>query len=57
MNTSTIAPLTTLPKNLHLDGAIAITLQDGVLIFCASQNVQKRIEIRIAIGITDRRSH
>ena len=44
MNTSTIAPITTLPKNLPLDGAIAITLQDGVMIFRASQNIQKRIE-------------
>ena len=44
MNTSTIAPITTLPKNLPLDGAIAITLQDGVMIFRASQNIQQRIE-------------
>lgn len=44
MNTSTIAPLTTLPQNLPLDGAIAITLQDGVMIFRASQNLQQRIE-------------
>ena len=44
MNTSTIAPLTILPKNLPLDGAIAITLQDGVMIFRASQNIQERIE-------------
>lgn len=44
MNTSTIAPLTTLPKNLPLDGAIAISLQDGVMIFRASQNIQERIE-------------
>lgn len=44
MNTSTIAPITTLPKNLPLDGAIAITLQDGVIIFRASQNIQDRIE-------------
>ena len=44
MNTSTITPLTTLPKNLPLDGAIAITLQDGVMIFRASQNIQQRIE-------------
>jgi hypothetical protein len=44
MNTSTIAPITTLPKNLPLDGAIAITLQDGVIIFRASQNIQERIE-------------
>lgn len=41
MNTSTI---TTLPKNIPLDGAIAITLQDGVMIFRASQNIQQRIE-------------
>jgi hypothetical protein len=44
MNTSIIAPLPTLPKNLPLDGAIAITLQDGVMIFRASQNIQQRIE-------------
>ena len=44
MNTSTIVPLTTLPKNLPLDGAIAITLQDGVMIFRASQKIQQRIE-------------
>jgi hypothetical protein len=44
MNTSTIAPLTTLPKNLPLDGAIDITLQDGVMIFRASHNIQDRIE-------------
>lgn len=44
MNTSTITPLTTLPQNLPLDGAIAITLQDGVMIFRASQNIQQRIE-------------
>ncbi|NMF57070.1 hypothetical protein [Pseudanabaena yagii] len=44
MNTSTIAPLTALPKNLPLYGAIAITLQDGVMIFRASQNIQQRIE-------------
>jgi hypothetical protein len=44
MNTSTITPLTTLPKNLPPDGAIAITLQDGVMIFRASQNIQERIE-------------
>ena len=44
MNTSTIAPITALPKNLPLDGAIAIALQDGVMIFRASQNIQERIE-------------
>jgi uncharacterized protein YnzC (UPF0291/DUF896 family) len=44
MTTSLITPLTTLPKNLPLDGAIAITLQDGVMIFRASQNIQQRIE-------------
>ena len=44
MNTSTIVPITALPKNLPLDGAIAITLQDGVMIFHASQNIQERIE-------------
>jgi hypothetical protein len=44
MTTSLILPITTLPKNLPLDGAIAITLQDGVMIFRASQNTQQRIE-------------
>jgi hypothetical protein len=44
MTTSLILPITTLPKNLPLDGAIAITLQDGVMIFRASQNIQQRIE-------------
>ena len=44
MPTSLILPITTLPKNLPLDGAIAITLQDGVMIFRASQNIQQRIE-------------
>ena len=44
MTTSLISPITTLPKNLPLDGAIAITLQDGVMIFRASQNIQQRIE-------------
>lgn len=44
MNTSTIASLITLPKNLPLDGAIAITLQDRLMIFRASQNIQQRIE-------------
>jgi len=44
MAASSISPITTLPKNLPLDGAIAITLQDGVIIFRASQNIQARIE-------------
>ena len=44
MATSLISPITTLPKNLPLDGAIAITLQDGVMLFRASQNIQQRIE-------------
>ena len=44
MAISLIIPITTLPKNLPLDGAIAIALQDGVMIFRASQNIQKRIE-------------
>jgi hypothetical protein len=44
MTTSLITPLATLPQNLPLDGAIAITLQDGVMIFRASQNIQQRIE-------------
>ena len=44
MAASSISPITTLPKNLPLDGAIAIALQDGVMIFRASQNIQERIE-------------
>lgn len=44
MTTSLITPITTLPNNLPLDGAIAITLQDGVMIFRASQKIQQRIE-------------
>lgn len=44
MTISTITPITPLPKNLPLDGAIAITLQDGVMIFRTSQNIQERIE-------------
>jgi hypothetical protein len=44
MTTSLITPITTLPKNFPLDGAIAITLQNGVMIFRASRNIQQRIE-------------
>ncbi len=44
MTASLISPITTLPQNLPLDGAIAITLQDGLMIFRASQNIQQRIE-------------
>jgi hypothetical protein len=44
MTTSSILPITTLPKNLPIDGAIAITLQDGVMIFRASQKIQQSIE-------------
>ncbi len=44
MTTSTILPITTLPQNLPLDGAIAIALQDNVMIFRASSNIQQRIE-------------
>lgn len=44
MTTSSITPIITLPKNLPVDSAIAITLQDGVMMFCASQNIQQRIE-------------
>ena len=44
MTTSTIAPITALPQNLPLDGAIAIALQDNVMIFRASSNIQQRIE-------------
>lgn len=44
MTTSSITPITKLQKKLPLDGAIAITLQDGVMIFRASQNIQQRIE-------------
>jgi hypothetical protein len=44
MTTSTIALITSLPQNLPLDGAIAIALQDNVMIFRASSNIQQRIE-------------
>jgi len=44
MTISTIAPITALPQNLPLDGAIAIALQDNVMIFRASSNIQQRIE-------------
>ncbi len=44
MTTSMIAPITALPQNLPLDGAIAIALQDNIIIFRASSNIQQRIE-------------
>ncbi|MCY7332364.1 MAG: hypothetical protein LH649_06825 [Pseudanabaena sp. CAN_BIN31] len=44
MTTSTITPITALPQNLPLEGAIAIALQDNVMIFRASTNIQQRIE-------------
>jgi hypothetical protein len=44
MTTSTIALITASPQNLPLDGAIAIALQDNVMIFRASSNIQQRIE-------------
>jgi len=44
MTTSTIVPITALPQNLPLDGAIAIALQDNIMIFRASSNIQQRIE-------------
>jgi hypothetical protein len=44
MTTSAIAPIISLPQNLPLDGAIAIALQDNVMIFRASSNIQQRIE-------------
>jgi hypothetical protein len=44
MTASIISPLTSLPKNLPLDGAVRIELQNGIPIFRASQQVQNRIE-------------
>ena len=44
MTISTIATITALPQNLPLDGAIAIAIQDNVMIFRASTNIQQRIE-------------
>jgi len=44
MTTSMIPPITALPQNLPLDGAISIDLQDNVMIFRASSNIQQRIE-------------
>jgi len=44
MTISTIVPITALPQNLPLDGAISIDLQDNVMIFRASSNIQQRIE-------------
>jgi len=44
MIASTIATIIALPQNLRLDGAIAIALQDNVMIFRASTNIQQRIE-------------
>jgi hypothetical protein len=48
MIVSTILPLTALPKNLPLDGAVRIEMQDGIPIFRASQQVQERIETLLA---------
>jgi hypothetical protein len=39
MNTSTIAPITILPKKLPFDDAIAIALQNKVTISRASYNI------------------
>jgi len=44
MTISTIVPITALPQTLPLDGAISIDLQDNVMIFRASSNIQQRIE-------------
>ncbi|CAN1209908.1 hypothetical protein TUMEXPCC7403_06760 [Tumidithrix helvetica PCC 7403] len=44
MTASIIAPITALSKNIPLDGAIALELQDGIMIFRASHNIQERIE-------------
>lgn len=44
MTVSTILPLTALLKTLPLDGAVRIELQNGIPIFRASHQVQKRIE-------------
>ena len=44
MIASTIPPITALPQYLPLDGAIAIALQDNVMIFRASSNIQQLIE-------------
>ena len=44
MTISTIAAITALPKNLPLNGAIEIELQDGVMIFRASHSIQEHIE-------------
>lgn len=44
MIVSTILPLTALPENLPMDGAVRIELQNGIPIFRASQQVQERIE-------------
>ena len=40
----TLPALQALPSTLHLDGAIAIELQDGIPIFRASHATQQRIE-------------
>ena len=44
MPASIITPTPLLAQNLPLDGAIAIELQDGIMIFRASHHLQKRIE-------------
>jgi hypothetical protein len=43
-NLSIITPPSVLAQNLPLDGAIAIELQDGIMIFRASHHIQERIE-------------
>lgn len=44
MTASIISPLTSLPTDLPLEGAVRIELQNGILIFRASQLIQNRIE-------------
>lgn len=44
MPASIITPTLALAQNLPLDGAIAIELQDGIMIFRASHHIQERIE-------------
>jgi hypothetical protein len=44
MPASIITPPSALAQNLPLDGAIAIELQDGIMIFRAAHHLQQRIE-------------
>jgi len=44
MPASIITPTPLLAQHLPLDGAIAIELQDGIMIFRASHHIQERIE-------------